>query len=125
MLQDLISAVKIRAVAVFLLIHLGLVLGIYALARTAAISGWDQTACLFLGSVLCLYLGFVLVIFFVLWPLLPWIRRAKKVEHWTERVMRDLPYLIEQLPKIVAAIQAVIATWKSATAKSEEPKSKI
>jgi Flp pilus assembly protein TadB len=125
MFRDLLNAVKIRAVAVFLLIHLGLVLGIYALARAAALNGWDQTACLFLGAVGCLYMGFVLAIFFVLWPLLPWIRRARKVEHWTERVMRDLPYFIEQLPKIVAAVQTVIAAWKSATAKPEEPKSKI
>jgi hypothetical protein len=92
MLQNLQSAVVTRVVAVFLLIHAGLILGIYALGRAAAPNGWDETSIILLMSLLCLYGGFLLGVYFIVGKLLPWVKRAQKVEHWTERLLKDLPF---------------------------------
>jgi ABC-type dipeptide/oligopeptide/nickel transport system permease component len=110
-LKDFIATIKVRVISVFLIVHLGLGLGIYALARNSAFNGWDQTSSLFLAGVLCLYLGFFLGVFFIVWPILPWLSRARKVEHWTQRLIHDLPAFLEQLPKIIAAIQTFKAAW--------------
>lgn len=120
--NDFLNAIKLRAVAVFLLVHVGLVAGVYALARASALGGWDQTAWFFLASILLLYFGFILGVFFIVWPLLPWVRRVRRIESWSQHLLHDLPLLLEQLPKIVAAVQAIAAAWKSAT--SPEPEKK-
>jgi hypothetical protein len=118
MFQKLRSAVKIRTAVVILVIHAGLVLAILGLARQSAMVGWDANLNLMMVGTLCLYGGFLLAVLFVLVPLLPWIRRAKRVEHWSERLMRDLPLLIENLPKIVAAFQAIMAIWNDSRSRS-------
>ncbi|MEK6580711.1 MAG: hypothetical protein AABZ55_15915 [Bdellovibrionota bacterium] len=118
MIQNLLSALKVRSLLVFLLVHIGLGLGIFALARVSFPMGWDLTSSLFLTSILCLYGGFVLSLAFVLWPLMPWIRRAQHVDHWSDRMIRDLPTLLEHLPKIIAAVKSLIATWNETKAKA-------
>ena len=119
MLQNFQSAIKKRVIAVFLLVHLGLAIAVYALARNSALMGWDQTSTLFLAAILCLYLGFVLGVFFVVAPILPWLNRAKQVEHWTQRLSSDLPVFLEQLPKIIAAVESLIAVWNESRRKAE------
>ena len=108
-LQSIQVAIKKRSIFVFLLIHTGLVLGIYALARTTVPEGWNQTTIVFLAAIACLYGGVLLGIFFVVWPLLPLLKKIQKAENWYERILHDLPYFLEQLPKIIAAIQSLIA----------------
>jgi hypothetical protein len=107
-LQEVQEKAKLRGIFVFIIIHIGLALGIYALATNAA-EGWSATSTLFLSALLCLYLGFVLGIFFIVWPLLPWLKRIRQAETWVERILRELPVFLEHLPKIIAAIQALRA----------------
>ena len=121
-LQPLLIAIKKRTILVFLLIHLGLALGIYALARTTVPDGWHQTTIVFLAAIVCLYGGVLLGVFFVAWPLLPLIRKIQKAENWYDRVMRDLPFFLEQLPKIIAAIQSLIATVNTPKTKTTTKK---
>ena len=118
MFQSILAVIRIRALVVFLLVHAGLAFGIFGLARVSYPNGWDGTAVLFLVSILCLYGGFLLSVLFVLLPLLPWLRRAQRVEHWSER-------LIEELPQIIAAFRSLLAVWNESRAKSAkdiEPK---
>ena len=111
MFQSIQSALKARVLFVFLLIHAGLALGIFALARISYPNGWDLTSVLFLAAVLCLYGGFLLAVAFILIPLLPWLKRAEKVEHWSERLIHDLPQLL-------AIFQKLLAIWNEAKNKS-------
>jgi hypothetical protein len=99
MLSSFQSVMKARLMAVLLIIHAGLGLGVYSVARASYPNGWDQTSCLVLATVVTLYGGFVLA-----------------VEHWTERLISDLPVLIEQLPKLIAVAQSAVAVWKEAKA---------
>ena len=124
-LQAVQAAVKKRAILVFLLIHAGLVLGIYALARTTVPNGWDETTIVFCAAVVCLYGGVVLGLAFIIWPLLPVIRRVQKADHWAERLVRDLPFFLEQLPKIVAAVQAINTAWNAAKHKDVKHKDDV
>ena len=114
MFTNIESAIKKRALLVFLIIHLGLGLGICALSRQTLQAGWDLTTNFLLASVFFLYGGFVLGILFILLPLLPWLKRAQKVETWTDRIVRDLPIILEHLPKLVAIIQSMVLIWNEA-----------
>lgn len=107
------DAVKLRAIAVFALVHVGLVLGIFLLARLSAADGWNSTTWLLAGALACFYGGFVLGAFFILAPLLPWIRRFQTAQHWTERLLHDIPIIMEQVPKVIQAIQTFLATWQA------------
>jgi hypothetical protein len=91
----------------------GLALGIYALASNAA-QGWSTTSTLFLSAILCLYFGFAFGVFFIIWPLLPWLKRMRQAETWIERILRELPVFLEHLPKIIAAIQAFRTSMQAA-----------
>ncbi len=122
MLQNLWSAFQIRALIVFLIIHSGLGLGIFVLARTTAVTGWDKTATLLLSCILCLYGGFVLAVSFALWSLIPWLRRARQARNWMERLVAHLPYFLEQLPQIVAAIQALIIAIREGASAVKNPR---
>jgi hypothetical protein len=120
MIQDFISKIKARVIIVFLIVHLGLIMGVYALARYSALNTWDQTSVFFLAGILCVYMGFFLGVFFIVWPILPWVKRVQAAEHWTKRWMDELPTLIENLPKIIAIVQSIRAAWKEPAEKSVE-----
>lgn len=122
MLQNLKDAIKLRAFLVFLLVHLGLGCGVFALARSSY-EAWSITSTLFLISIILLYGGFLLGVLFILLPALPWIRRIQRVEHWTERLIHELPLILAQIPKIIAAAQAIIAVWNEAKKSAENPSS--
>ena len=107
MFESIQSIIKIRIFIVFLLIHAGLALGIFTLARLSFPNGWDLTSSLFLMSILCLYGGAVLGVMFVLIPILPWLRQARRVKHWSERV-------IESLPQLFTAFQSFLLLWRDA-----------
>jgi hypothetical protein len=115
-IENFQSAVKLRLLIALTVIHSGLVVGIFALARESFSNGWDVTSTLFLVSICALYGGLVLAVLFVVLPLLPWLRRAQRVDHWTERLIRDLPILVEQLPKLLLVIQSIVAVWSEARA---------
>lgn len=129
MLENLQAVVKFRLLLVLLVVHIGLVAGIVALARESLPNGWDATSILFLIAICALYGGFVLAVLFVVLPILPWIRRVQRVEHWTERLIRDLPVLVEHLPKLLIVIQSFVAVWNEVrttevrTTKAESPPS--
>ena len=114
MFSTIQSALKVRSLLVFLMVHVGLALGIFALARSSY-GEWDLTSSLFLATILLLYGGFILSILFIVLPLLPWLKKAQQVEHWSDRLVRDLPIFIEHAPKIIAIVQNAIVTWKEAT----------
>jgi hypothetical protein len=120
MLQNIQDAIKIRVLVVFVMVHIGLAMGIYALGRSSAPNGWDETSTFFLLGIVFLYGGFLLSVFFILWTVVPWVKKAQKVEHWSERLIRDLPLLIEHLPKVVATIQALVASWKESHPSSKD-----
>ena len=125
MLQNLQSAVKKRAIITFILVHIGLALCAFALIRSTMLNGWDLNATFFLTGILFLYGGFLAGVFFIVAPILPWLKRAQQVEHWSERLLRELPMFLEQLPKIIAAVQSLIAAWnESKQAPKQEPKKK-
>jgi hypothetical protein len=119
-LKDLKSTLRNGAIAVLSLVHLGLVLGIYALGRASAPNGWDQTAILLLASTLLLYGGFLLGVALIIRLALPWVRRAQSMDHWSERLLRELPQLLEQVPKVVEAVRALRSAWNE----SEVPATK-
>lgn len=77
-----------------------------------SVEGWSTTSTLFLSAILCLYVGFLSGVFFIVWPLLPWLRRIRQAESWVERILRELPIFLEHLPKIIAAIQAFRASMQ-------------
>ncbi len=113
MLEGLQRAIRSRAIFVFLVIHLGLILGIYGLARISMPNGWDETSLIFLGALVCLYGGILAAVFFIVWPLLPWLRRVQRIEHWSERLIRDLPILLQHLPQIIEAVQKLRRAWQN------------
>ena len=110
-IQEIQSTVKSRAILVCLIVHMGLICGLYAVAKLSIMNGWDPTTITLLAGILCLYGGFLLALFFVLAPVWPWIRRAQQAEHWITLFLKDLPLFLEHLPKIVAAIESLIHTW--------------
>ena len=119
--QNIQSALKLKALIVFALIHAGLILGIITVSRSSFPGGWDLTSSLFLASIICLYGGFILAVLFVLIPLLPWLKRAQKVETWTDRLMRDIPIILAQVPQVIALIQALVSAWNEAKGQTPEP----
>jgi len=122
MLQKLQQAVKIRALAVFFIIHLGLALTLFAAARTGVSPGWDETSLLFLAGAITIYGGVMLSVFFIAVPLWPWIKRAQQIQYWKENWASEIPAILEQIPKILAAIQAFIAAWKAVQKPTHENK---
>ena len=114
MFGNLQVALKKKTLFAVLLVHLGLILGIFALARASFQNGWDLTSGLFLGSMICLYGGFIAGVLFILVPLLPWLKKAEQVEHWSERLLRDIPLLLEHLPQIIVAVRSLIGVWNEA-----------
>jgi hypothetical protein len=114
-LQSLKSAIQLRAFIVFTLIHLGLGLAIFQLA-----SVWGDPALaphlpqlkLILTGLLGVYGGVLLGIFFIVWPMLPWIQRARRLQHWREWILEVLPEILATLPVIVQAARTLIKTWE-------------
>jgi hypothetical protein len=111
--QHIQAMIKRRTLGVMFVVHAGLIVAAFALARLSVQTGWDQTAIMLLLGILGIYLGFLLGAFFIIGPVLPWIRRAKRMEHWTDRLVRDLPVFMEHLPKIIAAVEHLIVFWNS------------
>jgi hypothetical protein len=122
MLKDFQSAVKIRAVIVFILVHAGLMIALSGLLKQQYALGWDSASTLLAIGVGLLYGGFALGVFMIVAPIWPWVRRARRMEELTAWVIRDLPVLLEQLPKVIAAVKAVGAAWNEVTHQSETPK---
>ncbi len=110
MLQRLQSVIKTRVILVFTLTHLGLALSGYALVKN------DPTSSLYIAGVGCLYGGFLLSLFFIITPILPWIRRVQRIEFW-------ISLIIENLPKIIAAYQQIIEIWNTSQKKETQNKS--
>jgi hypothetical protein len=119
MLQNIQDAVKKRAIITFILVHIGAALSAIALIRSTTLNGWDVDSFLFATGLLLLYGGFLLGVFFIVAPLLPWLKRAQQAEHWSERLIRELPLFLEQLPKIIAAIQGIVETWNESKHESK------
>ena len=123
MFKEIKSAIRIRAFIVFTLVHLGLALGIFALARLSVPNGLnDPITKLFLFSIICLYGGFMLAVFFILMPLLPWIQRYHRVRHWTENLLEQVPIILAALPQIIAIVKAVAAAWHAAQVETSTEK---
>ena len=114
MFGNLQAALKAKTLLVLGFIHLGLILGVFSLARTSFPNGWDLTSTLFLVSIICLYGGFMAGLIFIVVPLLPWLKRAERMEHWTERLLREIPLLLEHLPQVIIALRSLIAVWNEA-----------
>ncbi|MBC7691220.1 MAG: hypothetical protein H7222_05575 [Methylotenera sp.] len=115
MLENVQAKLKTRTIAVFSVVHVGLILGIIAISR-ASFAEWDLTSSFYLASLLCLYGGFVMGILFIILPLLPWLKKARSVEHWTERALKELPHLIR-------IVQSLLAVWNEARNPASAPKS--
>jgi hypothetical protein len=113
MLQDLQNKLKFRALIVFGMIHIGLLASIAAIARLSADVGGSPALWIVLAGALLTYFGIVLMFFFILWPLWPLItmaREAQKASSWIELLIRELPSLIENLPRLAEALQKALAT---------------
>jgi hypothetical protein len=104
------SAIKTRIIFVFLIIHLGLALCVYAFATG------DTRSQICLAGVSCLYAGFLFAIFFIVSPLLPWYQRAKEIHSWIQLI-------IDNLPKIIAAYQQMVEIWHASKSKHSPKKS--
>lgn len=111
MFEAIQKTIKLKAALIFLLIHVGLVTAVYCVARLSGSMGMDQTLGFLLAGILILYFGILLGIYFVMAPLIPWIRRTQQVSHWTDRLLKDLPTLVENLPKIIDAVRTILALW--------------
>ena len=119
MFQDIQDAIKKRAIFTFIIVHLGAACGGVALIRTLTLNGWDLDSTLFLIGFLLLYFGFLTGVFFIVAPILPWLKRAQQVDSWSERLLRELPKLLEQLPKIIVAEQTVATIWNESKRKEQ------
>ncbi len=113
LLAKIQAALKIRTIIVFLLVHIGLAVGIFALAR-ASYEGWDLTSTLFLLSTVFIYGGFLLAVLFVALPLVSLAKKAERFDSWTSRLIHELPALIDQLPKLVLVFESLLRAWKEA-----------
>ena len=110
MFAQLLSAIKNRVIFVFLIIHIGLALCVYAFA-----TGEIRSPISLIG-VSCLYAGFLFSVFFIISPLLPWFQRAREIHNWIQLV-------IDNLPKIIAAYREMVEIWHAAKSKHSAKKS--
>jgi Flp pilus assembly protein TadB len=111
-LQQFEQAIKIRVLFVFIFVHAGLGLALFGAGRWVAKNGFDGVSLTVLTGLLLMYLGVLLAAFFIVWPLLPWIRRAREARNWIDRLLHDLPALLEHLPAIIAAIHQITAALR-------------
>jgi Flp pilus assembly protein TadB len=122
------KAIKLRALVVFVAVHAGLGLALFGLGRQVALGGLNADSVMMLTGTLLLYLGIVLAAFFIIWPLLPWIGRVRAARNFGERLLEDLPAVIQQIPAILEAIHEVVAAFREIKAEfkaksSHPPKS--
>ena len=106
-------ALQFRAAVVFGLIHLGLVASLVSLVQVARSGVETSVLYWMIGSIVGLYGGVLAGVFFVVWPALPWIRRARRVMQWREVLLSDLPKLIALVPVILQLVRAVRGAWNS------------
>jgi uncharacterized membrane protein len=104
MIQEFEQSIKNRVLGVFLLVHVGLGLSMFGIGKWVALNGMDGISVTLLLGVFLLYLGVLLGVFFIVWPLLPWIRKAREARNWVESFMQDIP-------GILAVVRQVIALW--------------
>jgi hypothetical protein len=122
MFQNLQSAIKTRAILVFGIVHLGLILALAGLFRSSATLGWETSAVWIAVGLGFLYFGFLLGVFLIVAPIWPWVQRARRLQDLSSWLIRDLPLLLEHLPKIIAAVKAIAAAWVEVTEKREAEK---
>jgi hypothetical protein len=100
MLRRFQSALKLRVVLVALVLHAGLLCAIAGLTSLPEpLDGHSSR--LLVAGVAALYGAFVLAVAFIVIPAWPWVRRAQRLTHWRE-------WIVEELPKIMAAIPVII-----------------
>jgi hypothetical protein len=105
-IQSVLSAIKLRAALVFVVIHAGLVSAIYGVASLPKPNGMESSHWLALGGLAGVYGGMVLAVFLVVWPLASLVRRIRKLLRWRDWILDELPRIIKVLPEVLEAIRA-------------------
>ena len=111
----MLDRVKLKAFFVFLTIHAGLVLSIYALYRTAQIPEARGVLGWLIGGTAGLYGGLILGALFLYLPVAPWIRRARRVLAWKTWIQDELPQLLVAVPAVIGALTTIIAAIQQAS----------
>ncbi len=131
MIQGVLSALKLRAIFVFVVIHAGLLAAVYGIASLPKPSGMETSHWLALGGLIGVYGGMVLAVFFVVWPLANLVRRIRRLLRWRDWILDELPRIIKLLPEVLEAIRAffqslaqggtVASAMKDAAEQTERP----
>ena len=125
MFNRLLHALKLRAFIVGILVHLGLLFSVIALVQ-AARSGADTSLLYWLAAgITGFYGGFLTAVFFVVWPLLPWIRRARRILQWREWILEEIPKLMALVPVILQLIKSIQALWNELKTTSQKPSTPV
>jgi hypothetical protein len=112
MFHRVVEAIRLRALVVAVLVHLGLGLSLAGLIQ-AARSGVESSALSWLiaGTIL-LYGSFLLAAFLIVWPILPWIRKARRLFQWREWILDELPRLLALLPALIQVLKLARDAWE-------------
>ena len=105
LIQSYLSAIKIRALFVFLAIHTGLILAIFGLASLPKPDGMETGHWLLLSGIIGLYGGMVLGGFFIVWPLVNIVRKVRRLMQWREWILEELPKILAMIPTVVEAFR--------------------
>jgi len=106
MVQAILDRIKIRAIIVAVIIHLGLIAAVVGLSILPHPDGLEAGHWLAIGGVAGVYGGMVLGILMVVLPLASTIRRVRKLLQWREWILAELPRIISLLPQVLEAIRA-------------------
>jgi hypothetical protein len=104
--QQILTRIKVRAVAVVVVIHLGVFAAIYGVATLPRPDGMELSHWLTLGGLGGIYGGMWLAIFFVVWPLQNLVRRIRRLLSWRDWILDELPRILAALPAVLEAIRA-------------------
>ena len=103
---------RARVAVVFCLIHAGLVLSVIVAARLS-MTGVGQGTLIALGAGIgLLYFGALVGGFFLVWPMVPLIRRAQAARVWWLDLLERFPEITELVRKAVETLKPILRSWK-------------
>jgi hypothetical protein len=104
--QEMVNKIKLRAIFIAIVIHLGLISAIVGLVMLPRPEGMELSHWLTLAGLAGVYGGLALGILMVVLPLASTIRRVRRVLQWRDWILDELPRIIALLPSVLEAIRA-------------------
>ena len=107
--ERLLLRLKLRTALVVCLIHLGLAISAYALIELRLSGAPAHLVYLATLGICGIYGGILLGTAFIVFPILSWVKTARKLLRWKEWILDELPGLIAQVPKWIDTFKEVQA----------------